>query len=190
MSGHPGDTQSEARRLEEYLEPTVASHNLHLEAVEVRTAGEHRTVHVVVDLFEGTGSVDLDAIAEVSRSLSEAMDRDPHDSGRAPYDLEVSSPGVGRPLTEPRHWRRNVGRLVKVNLMGEENIAGRLLEATDEGIVVVPDLPVKKGMKPKQCEPLHLEFSRIRRGTVDVDFSRPDDPDRDPLEIDDEAEEA
>ncbi|MGJ9401771.1 ribosome maturation factor RimP [Arthrobacter sp. KK5.5] len=187
MPGQPVDTQLEASRLKEYLEPTVASHDLHLEDVEVRAAGENRTVHVVVDLREGTGSVDLDAIAEVSRSLSEAMDRDPGDDGR-PYDLEVSSFGVGRPLTEPRHWRRNVGRLVKVNLMGEENISGRLVEATDDAIVVVPDLTVKKGMKPKQGEPATLEYGRIRRGTVDVEFTRPGDPDAEPLDIDDEEE--
>lgn len=189
MPGQPVDTQLEARRLRDYLEPTVASHNLHLEDVEVRVAGDHRTVHVVVDLREGTGGVDLDTIAEVSRSLSDAMDNDPGDRGRA-YDLEVSSFGVGRPLTEPRHWHRNVGRLVKVNLIGEENVAGRLTDATDTGIVVIPDLPVKKGMKPKQGDPLTLEFDRIRRGTVDVEFTRPGEPDEELLEIDDEEEEA
>lgn len=189
MPGQPVDTQLEARRLRDYLEPTVASHNLHLEDVEVRVAGDHRTVHVVVDLREGTGGVDLDTIAEVSRSLSDAMDHDPGDRGRA-YDLEVSSFGVGRPLTEPRHWHRNVGRLVKVNLIGEENVAGRLTDATDTGIVVIPDLPVKKGMKPKQGDPLTLEFDRIRRGTVDVEFTRPGEPDEELLEIDDEEEEA
>lgn len=189
MSGQSADTQQEAERLRSYLEPTVASHNLHLEEVEVRATADQRTVHVVVDRRDGTEGVDLDSLAEVSRSLSEAMDADPGDRGEA-YDLEVSSFGVGRPLTEPRHWRRNVGRLVKVNLIGEENIAGRLVEATEDGIVVVPDLPVKKGMKPKQGAPLALGFDRVRRGTVDVDFTRPQEPDAHTPQIDHEEEEA
>ena len=189
MSAKPVDTQPEAERLKKYLEPTVASHELYLEDVEVRVAGQHRTVHVIVDLPEGTGSVDLDQIAEVSRALSEAMDHDPGDTG-APFDLEVSSPGVGRPLTEPRHWRRNVGRLVKVNLIQEDNITGRLTGVTEDGIVVVPDVPVKKGMKPKQGEPVEVGFDRIRRGSVEVEFSRPGEPEPETLDIDDEAEEA
>ena len=69
MSAKPVDTQPEAERLKKYLEPTVASHELYLEDVEVRVAGQHRTVHVIVDLLEGTGSVNLDQIAEVSRAV-------------------------------------------------------------------------------------------------------------------------
>ncbi|MEE1621936.1 ribosome maturation factor RimP [Zafaria sp. J156] len=188
MSGQP-DARPEADRLKEYLEPAVASHRLHLEDVEVRTTGSHRTVHVVVDHLEGTDPVDLDTIAEVSRSLSEAMDRDPHDDGTA-YDLEVSSFGVGRPLTQPRHWRRNVGRLVKVNVREGENLAGRLTEAGGDSITVVPDLPVKKGMKPKQGDPVTVPYAAIRRGTVDVDFTRSQDPAVDVLDTTDEEEEA
>ncbi|MBW4095968.1 MAG: ribosome maturation factor RimP, partial [Acidobacteria bacterium] len=98
--------QGEGQRLFTLLAPTVAAHQLFLEDVSVVVAGSHRTVSVVVDLEQDqTGGVSLDTIAEISRAVSDALDADPHDDGRA-YDLEVSSPGTSRPLTEPRHWHR------------------------------------------------------------------------------------
>ena len=189
MTGKPADIQLEAARLTELLEPTVASHQLILEEVQVRMAGDQRIVHVIVDLLEGTGGIELDAVAEVSRSISEALDADPYDTAE-PYELEVSSPGVSRPLTLPRHWRRNVGRMVKVNLIGEENIFGRLTAVDDAGITVVPEIAVKKGMKPKVGEPRTLEFASVRRGSVEVEFARAEAADlQELLELDDEDDE-
>ncbi|MFL4473564.1 ribosome maturation factor RimP [Paeniglutamicibacter sp. MACA_103] len=188
MTGKPADIQLEAARLTELLEPTVASHQLVLEEVEVRRAGDQRIVHVVVDATEGTEGILLDQVAEVSRSISEALDKDPHDTSD-PYELEVSSPGTSRPLTLPRHWRRNVGRMVKVNVIGEDNLLGRLTEVTDEGITIIPEIAVKKGMKPKVGEPRTLEFGSIRRGNVEVEFARAESADLTELELDDEDDE-
>lgn len=192
MTGTPADTQLEADRLKKLLEPTVASHNLYLEDVEVHHAGAQRIVHIVVDLLEGTDGVQLDTIAEVSRSVSEALDADPLD-GAAPYDLEVSSPGVSRPLTELRHWSRNVGRMVKINMIGEENLTGRVMAVSADSITVIPELEVKKGMKAKQGPERVIEFSGIRRGNVEVEFTHINDvelEDIEELDIDEETEEA
>ncbi len=168
-------TAAEAKRLFDLLNPVVTAHRLYLEDVSVRLAGAHRTVGVVVDLEQdASGGVGLDIIAEISRELSDVLDADPHDDGR-PFDLEVSSPGVSRPLTEPRHWRRARGRMVKVNVVQGENLTGRLLEVDDDGVTIRPELPVKKGMKPKQGEPERISFEIIRRGTVEVEFSHLDD---------------
>ncbi|GAA3329187.1 MULTISPECIES: ribosome maturation factor RimP [Paeniglutamicibacter] len=188
MTGKPADIQLEAARLTELLEPTVASHQLVLEEVEVRRAGDQRIVHVVVDVTEGTEGILLDQVAEVSRSISEALDKDPHDTAD-PYELEVSSPGTSRPLTLPRHWRRNVGRMVKVNVIGEDNLLGRLMEVTETGITIVPEITVKKGMKPKVGEPRTIEFGSIRRGNVEVEFARAESADLTELELDDEDDE-
>jgi ribosome maturation factor RimP len=188
MTGKPADIQLEAARLTELLEPTVASHQLVLEEVEVRRAGDQRIVHVVVDATEGTEGILLDQVAEVSRSISEALDKDPHDTSD-PYELEVSSPGTSRPLTLPRHWHRNVGRMVKVNVIGEDNLLGRLMEVTETGIVIVPEIAVKKGMKPKVGEPRTIEFGSIRRGNVEVEFARAESADLAELELDDEDDE-
>ena len=187
MTGKPADIQQEAARLTELLEPTVASHQLILEEVQVRMAGSQRIVHVVVDLLEGTGGVELDQVAEVSRSISEALDKDPRDTAE-PYELEVSSPGVSRPLTEPRHWRRNLGRMVKINMIGEDNIFGRITEVSETGITLLPELEVKKGMKPKTGEERNIEFAMIRRGHVEVEFSRAEEADLQELELDDDEE--
>ena len=161
----------EAARLRALLEPSVQANRLYLEDVSI-IPGSHRVVHVVVDLpQEETGGVSLDVIADISRVLSDVLDNDPADDGR-PYDLEVSSPGVGRPLTEPRHWHRAKGRMVKVNVVQGDNLMGRIKSVDDGGVTLVPEIAVKKGMKPKQGDPIKLPFDRIRNGKVEIEFSR------------------
>ena len=164
--------KAESARLRSLLEPEVQANRLYLEDVAINIAGARRVVHVVVDLpQEETGGVSLDTIAEISRRLSDVLDNDPEDHG-PPYDLEVSSPGVGRPLTEPRHWHRARGRLVNVLVTEGENLTGRIQSVDDAGVTLVPEIPVKKGMKPKQGEPVKLPFDRIRKGKVEIEFSR------------------
>ena len=160
----------EAARLRALLEPAVQANRLYLEDVAI-LAGSHRVVHVVVDLpQEESGGVGLDVIADISRVLSDVLDNDPADDGR-PYDLEVSSPGVGRPLTEPRHWHRAKGRMVKVNVVQGDNVTGRIQSVDDGGVTIIPEIAVKKGMKPKQGDPIKLPFDRIRNGKVEIEFS-------------------
>jgi ribosome maturation factor RimP len=120
---------------------------------------------VVVDR---DGGISLDDIAEVSRAVSAALDeRDP--MGEAPYDLEVTSPGVSRPLTLPRHWRRNAGRLVQVPLTAGGELTGRIIEADEEGVTL--ELPGKKpGTKGGERR---LAYSELGRGKVQVEFNRP-----------------
>lgn len=166
---------SESQRLRELIEPAVRAHNLFLEDVQLQIAGARQIIHVVVDLPEDqTGGVGLGTIAEVSGDLSHVLDEDPQDSGR-PYELEVSSPGVSRPLTEPRHWRRASGRLVWIRPVQGEIFLGRLLEVDDEGVTIRSEVVPKKGMKPKKGDPTHIPFARIREGQVEIEFSHPGD---------------
>ncbi|GAB5079474.1 ribosome maturation factor RimP [Arthrobacter sp. AD-310] len=161
----------EAARLRALLEPSVQANRLYLEDVEINVAGSHRVVHVVVDLpQEETGGVSLDVIADISKVLSDVLDNDPGLDSR-PYDLEVSSPGVGRPLTEPRHWHRARGRMVKVNVIQGENVTGRIQAVDEGGVTIIPEIAVKKGMKPRQGDPVKLPFDRIRSGKVEIEFS-------------------
>ncbi|MCC9178854.1 ribosome maturation factor RimP [Arthrobacter sp. zg-Y750] len=171
------EVAAETQRLKQYLAPTVEMQDLFLEDIEIKMAGAHRTVHVVVDLPETqVGGVSLDRISAAAQAISEAMDNDPHDDG-SPYNLEVSSPGVSRPLTEPRHWRRNVTRMVSVSVVNGDDVMGRIVSVDDDGITLIPELPVKKGMKAKQGDPLHLPFANIRKGRVEVEFAHlEDDP--------------
>src|SRR6266702_2542669 len=97
-------------RIANVIRPAVAAAGMDLESVRVSAAGRRRLLRVVVDSDQG---VSLDDAAAISRQLSAALDSEPV-MGDFPYTLEVSSPGVDRPLTDPRHWRRAVGRLVQV----------------------------------------------------------------------------
>jgi ribosome maturation factor RimP len=103
---------ADAERISHLLKSPVTAMGMDLEDVRITSAGRRRLLRVVVD---SDGGVSLDDIALLSRELSATLDR-ASAMGEAPYTLEVSSPGVDRPLTEPKHWRRAVGRLVTVPL--------------------------------------------------------------------------
>lgn len=147
-------------RLVAVLEPVVATAGLDLEDVEVRAAGRRRIVRVLVD---GENGVSLDEVADVSYAVSEALDAsDVLDE--APYTLEVSSPGVDRPLTLPRHWRRNRGRLVRVALAGGEEVTGRVAEVDDAGA----GLDLEPGTR-------RIAYDGVVRAVVQVEFRALDD---------------
>ena len=111
-SGPPAAGSADVAELTRLLEPVVSAAGMDLENVRVTAAGRRRLLRVVVD---ADGGVSLDDIAQISRDVSAELDATAA-MGEAPYTLEVSSPGVDRPLTEPRHWRRATGRLVRVPL--------------------------------------------------------------------------
>jgi ribosome maturation factor RimP len=98
----------------------------------VRPAGRRRLVRIVVD---GDGGVGLDDIARLSETASGLLDESDV-MGTSPYVLEVTSPGVDRPLTEPRHWRRAVGRLVVAPLTEGGQVEGRVVAADDEAVEI------------------------------------------------------
>jgi ribosome maturation factor RimP len=145
-------TRTNPAQLRELLSPVVSAAGYDLEDVELSSAGRRSVVRVIVDR---DGGVDLDAVAEISRPVSDALDA-ADAFGESAYVLEVTSPGVDRPLTAPRHWRRNVGRLVEV-----DGIKGRIVEATDEGVTLDVD--------GAQREVTHAELGS---GKVIVEFSR------------------
>jgi ribosome maturation factor RimP len=154
-------------KLEALLEPIVRAAGLDLEAVKIGSAGRRRLLRVVVD---ADGGVSLDDIALVSREASIRLDGTGA-MGEAPYTLEVSSPGVDRPLTQPRHWRRAVGRLVRVPLAGSGDpgagesaapVEGRVVAAGDNGIILEVD-----------GEQLEFGYAELGPGRVQVEFGRP-----------------
>ncbi len=120
-------SQADLRRV---LEPVVTDRGLDLEDVVVTPAGRRRLLRVVVD---GDGGVPLDTVAEISTAVSAALD-DTDVMGGAPYVLEVSTPGVDRPLSDPRHWRRAVDRLVEASIDDGATVTGRVVEVGDDGV--------------------------------------------------------
>jgi ribosome maturation factor RimP len=135
----------------------AAQAGLVVEDVAVQAAGRRRVVRVVVDLpGDAVGGVPMDAVAAVSQALSQRLD-EADAMGGSPYTLEVTSPGVDRPLSERRHWSRARGRLVSVALRDGRSRTGRLTEVDDEGVLVAGD---------------RLAWDDVARGRVEVEFSR------------------
>src|ERR1700733_1701630 len=127
----PGRSPDEGR-IADVIRPVVAAAGMDLESVRVTAAGRRRLLRVVVD---GDLGVSLDDAAAISRKLSAALDTVAV-MGDFPYTLEVSSPGVDRPLTDPRHWRRAVGRLVTVTVADSGAISGRIVSADPDGVTL------------------------------------------------------
>ena len=152
---HQARGSVDRERVVAVLATVVTGAHLDLEDVEVRSAGRRRIVRVLVDAEHG---VSLDEVAAVSREVSQALD-DSDVLGEQPYTLEVSSPGVDRPLTLPRHWRRNTGRLVQVTLRADAPVTGRI-SAVDEGGV---DLDLEPGTR-------RVAFEQVARAIVQVEF--------------------
>lgn len=149
---------SDRDRLSALLAPVVSAQGLDLERVDVAPAGKRALVRIVVDQDGGVG---LDAVAKVSSAVSAALDQDPS-LGSSPYVLEVTSPGVDRPLTEPRHWRRALHRLVNVATAEGTDVHGRLIEVDGAGIVV-----------GNETASTRLGWDRVSSGRVQVEFNRP-----------------
>jgi ribosome maturation factor RimP len=161
-------------RLTGWLEPAVAASGYDLEELVVRPAGQRSVVRVVVDRDEG---VSLDDVAELSRALSEVLDAQDEALGRSPYVLEVTSPGVDRPLTAPRHWQRNVGRLVSVAVGpdgGREQLTARVLRVDGGGVVLaVQKGGAKKGQVRKAAGERTVTWAELGEARVQVEFARP-----------------
>lgn len=148
-------------RIVELVSELIEREGYDLEDVVVTAAGKHSTVRLMVDSDAGLG---LDEAARLSRLVSEAFDA-VSDFGESPYMLEVTSPGIGRPLTLDRHWRRAQGRKVSLDL-GAESFVGRVGELVgDEIRIVVPDRngPVVRA----------IPLSQVRSATVEVEFNPP-----------------
>jgi ribosome maturation factor RimP len=145
------------KKLAGLIEPVVAAAGMDLESVRMSVAGRRRLLRIVVDSDHG---VSLDDAADISREISAVLDA-ASVLGEVPYTLEVSSPGVDRPLTEPRHWRRARGRLVTVKVTGEGSVEGRVLAADADGIT----LGLAEGER-------RFRHADLGAGSVQVEFGR------------------
>ena len=164
-------TDPATSRLTGWIEPVVGAAGYDLEDLVVTPAGRRSVVRVVVDRDAG---VTLDDIAEVSRAVSEVLDRNDDGMGRTPYVLEVTSPGVDRPLTEPRHWRRNTGRLVTVAVgpAGSGEVTGRITAVDGAGVTLAVEAKGKPGAKKRPPTPRQVPWVKLGSGRVQVEFGR------------------
>lgn len=140
------------------LRPPLADNGLDVEAVEISSAGRRRVVRVLVDK---DGGVTLDDLADATRVVGIRLDESDV-LGERPYTLEVTSPGIDRPLTAPRHWRRNVERLVSFTLSDGATVSGRILKADDETATI------DVGGEPRQ-----FGYRDVTKARIQVEFNRP-----------------
>ena len=155
-------TDRQTQELHDRLGPLISGLGFDLEDVHVTRVGRRTLVKIVVDSERG---LELDDVADVSRAVEADLDADDPFSG--PFVLEVSSPGVDRPLTEPRHWRRNVSRLVEVELLNrdqdqETKLTARVITADDLGVVLEVD-----GTR------VEARYPDLGPGRVQIEFNRP-----------------
>jgi len=140
------------------VERTVASAGFDLEEIDIRPAGRRQLVRVVVDADTGVG---LDDIARLSRQVAAELDE--HDALLGgPYTLEVTSPGVDRPLTAPRHWRRARLRLVEVELVDAGKLSGRVGDCAEDAVELLVDGALRE-----------VRYADVRRACVVVEFRHP-----------------
>jgi ribosome maturation factor RimP len=151
----------QADHVEDEVRGALASLGLDLEAVELSSSGSKCLLRIAVD---ADGGVSIDLITDATRAVSAALDEGTS-MGEQPYTLEVTSRGLDRPLTEPRHWRRNAGRLVAVTLHDGPAVTGRVVGSDETGV----ELTVKG-------QPRHLDYTDIARALVTPELGAPKAP--------------
>jgi ribosome maturation factor RimP len=153
-------TDQTRSRIAEVLTEPLAATGLDVEAIDLTPAGKRRLLRVAVDK---DGGVTLDDIAEATKEVSRVLDG-PEGSdvmGEQPYTLEVTSPGTDRPLTHPRHWRRNQGRLVTVTLADGRTVTGRITGSDDTRAVLDVD-----GNRDE------IGFVDVKKAKIQIEFNR------------------
>jgi ribosome maturation factor RimP len=143
--------------------PVAAAAGVDLEDVQVRRAGSRLVVRILIDT---DGGVSLDAVTDVSRAMSQALD-DGGVLGERSYLLDVGSPGVDRPLSLLRHWRRNIGRLVRITDTDGAAQTGRIVAATGPA----DDRAPERVEIDRDGTVTALPGERVRRAVVQVEFS-------------------
>ncbi|MFD2422618.1 ribosome maturation factor RimP [Amycolatopsis pigmentata] len=158
-----------AARLEPVVAEAVAGAGFDLDALDVQQAGRRKLVKVVVDSDDGVG---LDEVAEISRTVSAVLDRHDHLIAGA-YTLEVTSPGVDRPLTLPRHWRRARHHLVRVTPAEGAGFVGRVGHAGAEAVRMLVEGQIRE-----------VRYRDVSKAVVEIEFKQPPTEDLKLLETD------
>jgi ribosome maturation factor RimP len=140
--------------LTELLRPVVEKSGFILEEVKVTPLGRRRQISIIVDGEDRNPN--LDEVAGLSRAISTQLDEFSA-LGDSPFTLEVTSPGVDRPLTELRHWRKNIGRLVNIVTKEDKEISGRIQSVGSNGVTI---------------DEIEYELTAIKRAQIQIEFNR------------------
>ena len=151
-------------QISELVTPALHQAGYFLEDINIVTPGQHRIVTVIVD---GESALNLDQVTAASKLVSELLDEATF-MGETPFTLEVTSPGIDRPLTLPRHFAKNVTRLLKVVKNDGEVVTGRITSHTDSDVLLTV-------VDKKATSEVSVAFADIKRATVEIEFNRKDE---------------
>ena len=151
-------------QIAELITPALQQAGYFLEDVNLVTPGSHRIVTVIVD---GESALNLDQVTVASKLVSELMDEAPF-MGETPFTLEVTSPGIDRPLTLPRHFAKNVTRLLKVIKTDGIVVTGRITSNTDLDVTL-------SVVEKKETKEVVIALADIKRAVVEIEFNRKDE---------------
>ena len=151
-------------QISEHITPALHQAGYFLEDVNLVSPGQHRIVTVIVD---GESALNLDQVTVASKLVSELLDEATF-MGETPFTLEVTSPGIDRPLTLPRHFAKNNDRLLKVTKNDGTVITGRICANTDVDVTLT--VTEKKDVKE-----VVISLGDIKRAQVEIEFSRKED---------------
>ncbi len=135
------------------ITPALSDLGFYLEDITITSAGRRSMLTVIVD---GDTHLSLDQVTVATKAISEIVENI-QSLGQAPFTLEVTSPGLDRPLTKPRHWRKNIDRLVKIVLLDGKEIKGRVKDATEISATVDEQV---------------VKFSDVKRATLEIEFKQ------------------
>lgn len=151
-------------QISELVTPALSQAGYFLEDINIVTPGQHRIVTVIVD---GESALNLDQVTVASKLVSELLDEATF-MGETPFTLEVTSPGIDRPLTLPRHFAKNVTRLLKVVKTDGEVVTGRIASNTETDVTLTVT-------EKKTTKDLVVALADIKRATVEIEFNRKDE---------------
>jgi ribosome maturation factor RimP len=151
-------------QITELISPALQQAGYFLEDVNLVTPGQHRLVTVIVD---GESALNLDQVTVASKLVSELMDEATF-MGETPFTLEVTSPGIDRPLTLPRHFAKNVTRLLKVTKTDGIVVTGRIISNTETDVTLVV-------AEKKESKEVVVALADIKRAVVEIEFNRKDE---------------
>ena len=135
------------------ITPALSDLGFYLEDITITSAGRRSMITVIVD---GDTHLSLDQVTVATKAISEIVENI-QSLGQAPFTLEVTSPGLDRQLTKPRHWRKNIDRLVNIVLLDGKEIKGRVKDATEISATVDEQV---------------VKFSDIKRATLEIEFKQ------------------
>lgn len=151
-------------QIAELITPALKEAGYYVEDINVVSPGNHRIVTVIVD---GDAALNLDQVTVASKLVSELVDEAPF-MGETPFTLEVTSPGIDRPLTLPRHFAKNVTRLLKVTQNDGVVVTGRITANTELDVTL-------SVVEKKETKEVTILLADIKRAVVEIEFNRKDE---------------